>query len=312
MSDNRNRNRCGFMGEVYWGSLNYNERLYQAYMNEVMQLAMTRFEWRGLPPTVDQIWLERTLLYEGVATIARPRRGTKRGFWYAAKVATEGPPNIYDRPSRWLAYSHDILRFKCGPTNGVLVYDNVTRTTMLDALDLAVRELVDIKKTKQVNRFHQKVPYILMTDPDTEMSAENLLLNVMSGEPATVANQAISQIQTYSLDTKVPYLGAELTAAEQNVWNRIYTMLGIANVTFKSERMIEDEVRTMSEPAAKMSLSGLLERRRAADMLSSLTGSEVSVIWLADNESENVNAAENLKAATQIIAGQNKGLGEVL
>ena len=183
---------------------------------------------------------------------------------------------------------------------------------MLDALDLAVRELVDIKKTKQVNRFHQKVPYILMTDPDTEMSAENLLLNVMSGEPATVANQAISQIQTYSLDTKVPYLGAELTAAEQNVWNRIYTMLGIANVTFKSERMIEDEVRTMSEPAAKMSLSGLLERRRAADMLSSLTGSKVSVIWRADNESENVNAAENLKAATQIIAGQNKGLGEVL
>ena len=94
MSDNRNRNRCGFMGEVYWGSLNYNERLYQAYMNEVMQLAMTRFEWRGLPPTVDQIWLERTLIYEGVATIARPRRGTKHGFWYAAKVATEGPPNI--------------------------------------------------------------------------------------------------------------------------------------------------------------------------------------------------------------------------
>jgi hypothetical protein len=89
-------------------------------------------------------------------------------------------------------------------------------------------------------------------------------------------------------------------------------MLGIANVTFKSERMIEDEVRSMSEPASMMSLSGLLERRRAADMLSNLTGNEISVIWTADNQSENVNAVENIQAAAQIIAGTNKGIGEVL
>ena len=312
MGKRKNGNRCGYMGEVYWGALNYNERLYNTYLNQIMQLAISRFEWRGLPATVDPIWLERTLLCKGCATIARPRKGSKRGFWYAAYVMTDGPLNIYDRPSKWVAYSHDILRFKVGPTNGVLVYDNVTRVPMLDAIDLAVRELVDIQKTKQVNRFHQKVPYILMTDPDTELSAENLLLNIMSGEPATVANNAISQIQTYTLETKVPYLGADLTAAEQNVWNRIYTMLGIANVTFKSERMIEDEVRSMSEPASMMSLSGLLERRRAADMLSNLTGNEVSVIWRADNQSENINAVENIQTTAQIIAGTNKGIGEVL
>lgn len=305
-------NKCGFHGEVYWGSFNYNERLYNAYLNQVFALAISRYEWRGLPSTVDPIWLERTLLCKGQATIARPRKGDKRGFWYAAYVQTDGPLNIYDRPSKWVAYSRNLLRFKCTPQNGVVIYDNVTRVPMLDSLDLAVRELVDIQKTKQVNRFHQKVPYILMTDPDTELSADNLLLNIMSGEPATIANNAISNIQTYQLDTNVPYLGGELTAAEQNVWNRIYTMLGIANVTFKSERMIEDEVRTMSEPASMMSLSGLLERRRAADYLSSLVGNQVDVIWRADNLSENVNAMENVQSAAKIIAGQNKGIGEVL
>lgn len=309
---NKNRNRCGYHGEVYWGAFNYNERLYNAYLNQVMLMAISRYEWRGLPSTVDPIWLERALFWHGMATIARPRKGRHKGFWYAARVQTDGPLNIYDRPGRWWAYSHDILRFKCSPANGVLVYDNVTRVTLLDAIDLAVRELVDIQKTKQVNRFHQKVPYILMTDPDTELSADNLLMNIMSGEPATVANNAISQIQTYELDTKVPYLGTELTAAEQNVWNRIYTLLGIANVTFKSERMIEDEVRSMSEPASMMSLSGLLERRRAAERLSHMTGREVSVIWRADNLSDNVNTSENLASATKILAGQNKGLGEVL
>lgn len=312
MGKQSKRNKCGYHGEVYWGAFDYNRRLYNAYLNQVMQLAISRFEWRGLPATVDPIWMERILLIEGQATIARPRKGTKRGFWYAAKVVSDGPLNIYDRPSKWLAYSKDILRFKVSPLNGVLIYDNVMRVPMMDALDLAVRELVDIQKTKQINRFHQKVPYILVTDPDSELSAENLLMNIMGGEPAVVANKAITTIQPYELDTRVPYLGGELTAAEQNVWNRIYTMLGIANVTFKSERMIEDEVRSMSEPASKMSISGLLERRRAAEALSNLIGNEVRVIWRTDNLSENINAVENVQTAAKIIAGQNKGIGEVL
>jgi hypothetical protein len=75
--------------------------------------------------------------------------------------------------------------------------------------------------------------------------------------------------------------------------------------------MIEDEVRSMSEPATMMALSGLIERRRAADMLTDLIGNEVQVIWRRDNLSENVNALENVKEATKIIAGETKGLGEV-
>lgn len=300
------------MGEVYWGTEDYNRRLYESYLNQVFQLAIARFEWRGLPATVDPIWLERVLLCKGVATIAQPMRGRKRGLWYAAKMVTDGELNVYDRPSKWIAYSRELLRFKATPKNGVIIYDNDTRMPMLDAIDLAVRELVDIQKTKQVNRFHQKVPYILVTDPDTELSADNLLLNIMSGNPATIANRGITNIETYQLQTQVPYLGAELTAAEQNVWNRIYTLLGIANVTYKSERMIEDEVRSMSEPATMMALSGLIERRRAADMLSELTSQEVTVIWRRDNLSENVNALENVKEATKLIAGDTSGLAEVL
>ena len=68
----------------------------------------------------------------------------------------------------------------------------------------------------------------------------------------------------------------------------------------------------MSEPATMMALSGLIERRRAADMLSDLIGREVTVIWRRDNLSENVNALENVKEAAKIIAGDTKGLGEVM
>lgn len=308
-------NRCGWHGEVYWGSESYNARLYSAYLAQVMALATTRFEWRGLPETVDALWLERTLLIKGVATIAQPidKNGT-RGPWVAAKMATDGVLNIYDRPTKWWAYSRDMMRFACNARNGVVVYDSINGryNPTMDAIDLAVRELVDIQKTKQMNRFHQKVPYILVTPPDMELSAINLLSQIMGGEPATVANRAVRDIEAYKLDMEVPYLGAELTAAEQNVWNRIYTMLGISNVTFKSERMIEDEVRSMSEPSTMMALSGLTERRRAAKLLGSVFGLDVSVIWRQDNESENANALSNIERTANILAGENKGIAEVM
>ena len=309
------RNTCGWHGEVYWGSASYNERLYNAYLAQVMALATTRFEWRGLPKTVDALWLERTLLVKGVATIARPidAKGGK-GPWVAAKMATDGVLNIYDRPTRWWAYSRDMMRFACNAGNGVVVYDSVNGryNPMMDALDLAVRELVDIQKTKQLNRFHQKVPYVLVVPPDMELSAINLLSNVMGGEPATVANPTIRDIEAYKVGFDVPYIGAELTAAEQNVWNRIYTLLGISNVTFKTERMIEDEVASMSEPSTMMALAGLAERRRAADLLNDVFGMDVSVIWRHDNQSDNAALLGNVHDMGELLAGKNKGIGEVL
>lgn len=308
---NQPYNVCGYHGEVYWGSEEYNKRLYDAYMTQVLNLAFTRFEWRGLPATVDALWLERCLLMRGVATVAHPIRDGRRGLWVATRAVTDGALNIYDRPSRWFAEARDLVRFGCTPKNGVLIYDNATRTCAIDALDLNVRELVDIQKTKQLNRFGQKIPYILVTPPDMELTAVNLLAQIMAGTPATIANKAIRDIDAYKIDMAVPYLGTELTAAEQNVWNRIYTLLGISNVTFKSERMIEDEVRSMSEPASMMAMSGLVTRRQAANYLNDAFGLDVHVIWRADNESENINKLENVESAARIMAGTNKGMLEV-
>ena len=76
---------CNRADEVYWGSLSYNGQLLSVYKNIFYMLAMTRFEWVGLPKTVDPLFLERQLLLGGHATIAQPKKGKQRGFWYSAK-----------------------------------------------------------------------------------------------------------------------------------------------------------------------------------------------------------------------------------
>ena len=65
----------GWLGEVYWGTADYNARLLSAYQDQIYQLALTRYQWVGLPKTVDPLYLERVLLFRGWATIAHPIKG---------------------------------------------------------------------------------------------------------------------------------------------------------------------------------------------------------------------------------------------
>ena len=306
------RQACNRADEVYWGSLSYNGQLLSVYKNIFYMLAMTRFEWVGLPKTVDPLFLERQLLLGGHATIAQPKKGSKKGFWYSAKAVHTGPLGVYDYPKSWQAYNRDQLRFNVTGKNGVWIYDNVMRFPLCAALDIFARELVDVQKTEQVNRFWQKLPFILVAPDDMDVSATNLLSQVMGGEPAIIANRYVKDMEPYRLGFDVPFLGRELNASEQNVLNKVYTILGIANLTFKSERMIEDEVHDMGEPSTLMALAALTERRRAAEYLNTRFGMNVSVVWRTDYQSENFNLLESIEKSAKILTGNTKGLAEVM
>lgn len=306
------RQACNRADEVYWGSLSYNGQLLSVYKNIFYMLAMTRFEWVGLPKTVDPLFLERQLLLGGHATIAQPKKGSKKGFWYSAKAVQTGPLGVYDYPKSWQAYNRDQLRFNVTGKNGVWIYDNVMRFPLCAALDIFARELVDVQKTEQVNRFWQKLPFILVAPDDMDVSATNLLSQVMGGEPAIIANRYVKDMEPYRLGFDVPFLGRELNASEQNVLNKVYTILGIANLTFKSERMIEDEVHDMGEPSTLMALAALTERRRAAEYLNTRFGMNVSVVWRTDYQSENFNLLESIEKSAKILTGNTKGLAEVM
>lgn len=318
----KRRNVCanGWLDEVYWGSADYNRRLYFAFRDMIIKLALTRFEWVGLPKTVDPWYLERTLLFNGAATIARPIKSIegkdKHGFWYAARyVRQSARNNVYGRPCRWDAIGADgAMRFEVTSKNGVLVYDSVTEMPLLNIIELYSRELVDVHRTEQMNRMHQKIPYLIECSPDMELTAINYMKQILGGEPAIIANKGLSDISLSAVSLNVPFLGEELSAAEATLWNKIYTSLGIANVTFKTERMIEDEVRSMSEPATKIALASLMTRRQALDKLKDRFPSDfgnAQVVWARDNESENYNALHNINSLVDMAAGDTKGLMEV-
>lgn len=306
---NRIANRTNFYNETYWQSAEYNSQLYRALHNQVVQLAMSRFKWINLPDTCDERFLEWVLFWQGAATIAFPK--SQPGVFYSTKMAQVGRPNIYDNPIKWRSIGNNAWNFDVTPANGVVVYDNISRASMLLQIDLYVRELVDIQRAKQMNRMHIKTPYLITVPQDMELTAVNTIKQILGGEPAILANEYIRDMDVNAIQTGVQYLGLELTQDELNCWNKIYSALGISNLTFKAERQIEDEVKAVQEPTDLMAISPLTSRREAANKLNEKFGLDIHVVWRQDNESDNYNAMHNIYDLKNLAAGENKGLNNV-
>ena len=287
----------------YWQTANRNERLYQYYVNIITQMAMSRFRWLNLPPTCDERFLEWILCLQGVATIAFPKK--QKGTFYSTQAVQQGVLNIYQNPTKWISYGNNGWQFFCDNSNGVIIYDNISRYPIMEGIELYANELTHIRMTKQINRMHQQTPWILKGPQEKRQDMVNMFKQVAGGEPAIIGTDGMSAIEIDTLDTQVPYLGHDLSEDEEATWKQIYTMLGLANVPFKAERQTEDEIMAQKSPTNLILLASLEERRRAARKLNARFGNflkkPIQVVLRADNESENWNFEHNIQSQLRAV-----------
>ena len=303
----RNRNKHNhYEGRaMWWESPSYNQRLVMYYRNIIMQLAMNRFKWINLPATCDGRFLEWTLLQEGVATIAFPPK--MRGSFYSTRVQFLSELDVYDNPFQWDSIGNNGWRFHCSLFNGTLVRDNSTRFPLMEGINLYARELAQIRITKNVNRFHQKMPVVWLVPEERKLDAINMVKQVAGGEPAVLAYPEFARdVSTMALQTGVPYLSEQIAQDEINVWNRVYMMLGIDNSTLKMERQTQDEIQAHKNPAEIIRLGSLNERRNAADYLNRMFGEylldgDIRVEWNRDLESNNWNFRHDMIHQAELL-----------
>lgn len=282
--------------DVYWANAQYNARLYSMFRQQIISIAMSRFRWVNLPASCDERYLEFTLLTQGCATIAYPK--SQKGIFYSTQVANTGRLNVYDNPVSWLSVGNNGWRFPVTHKNGVLVWDNTYRVPIINWIDIWARELVDIMKTMQMNRMHQKVPYILKGPQEKKFDMVNLYKQIAGGEPAVLATNGIDAVTLDVLNTEVPFYGKEFQELWQNQWNVIYQGLGIKNLPFKRERQVVEEVYSYSQPTDLMAEAFIEARRAAVDKLNmrfeEYLVAPVEVVWREDNVSANFNYMNNI------------------
>lgn len=277
---------------TYWQTEAYNQQLFNMFQNDLIELALSRFRWVGLPETCNERYLEWVLLTEGAATLAYPSLTSETLL--SLKCVQQGAPNMYDEPRAWRAIGATGKNdFLCNWTNGVWIWDNSTRYPLMVKINIWARELTDIMRTKQINRYHMRMPLVITGPQDRAFDVQNFYKNIANGEPFVLAYDNFSDIQTSATmpERAREYIGDKLQAEWSNTWDAIYRELGIDSMPFKEERMIEDEVNSTMQPTELARLSPLTTRRAACDKLNARFGDRLSrpitVVWARDNITDN-------------------------
>lgn len=277
---------------TYWQTEAYNQQLFNMFQNDLIELALSRFRWVGLPETCNERYLERVLLTEGSATLAYP--SLTSNTLLSLKCVQQGAPNMYDEPRSWRALgATGKTNFMCNWTNGVWIWENSTRYPLMVKINIWARELADIMRTKQINRFHMRMPLVITAPQDRALDAQNFYMSIANGEPFVLAFDNFSDIQTSATmpERAREYIGDKLQAEWSNTWDSIYRELGIDSMPFKEERMIEDEVNSTMQPTELARLSPLTTRRAACDKLNARFGGRlaapITVVWARDNITDN-------------------------
>ena len=288
-------------------SSSINTTIYTSIRNEMLNIAMSRFKWLNLPKTCNARFLEQILLFDGVATIAFPK--SQKGIFYSTQANVEGKWNVYYNPTKWRSYGLNNWSFFVDNSNGVIMYENQNRTSILPIIDFYANEIADIYMAKRQNRFNQKIPFILQTRPEQELAATNLIKQIGGGEMAILATDSFGDsMKATTLNTNVSYLGAQFNEEINNTWQQFYQSLGIASLPFKTERQTADEIQDISEPTDFRALSELMARREAIDTLNNrfkrYLEKPIEVVWNTDNISDNYNYLNDID---NLIGDDNNG-----
>lgn len=249
-----------------------NQEIYNYYRERLINVALSQFEWHGLPDTCDRLYFEKRLLFDGKACMLKPIGSEE---WLSLGYVTNGSLNVYGYPTDILGVGFNATNIQ--PEVWEFLYDNMTKQSLLPKIDLYARLLWEVHNTFRSNLKHMNTPYIVTGTKNQELSFRNLFNRIFGFQPYILMKRPEDVNSIQVLQTGVDYQGNELLDSLKVVWAEALSMLGITAETTKKERLIGDEV-TLNRQEDIISLnSRLLNRVDFCNKMNKKYGLELSV-----------------------------------
>ena len=255
-----------------------NTEIYQYYKERLINMALAQFEWHGLPDTCDRLYFERRMLFDGTAAMFKP---TGTDFWvtagYVQKTGINGQAfDIYGYPTAILGVGYNAVNIETD--EWMILFDNMTKTTLLPKIDLYARLLWECHNTFRANLRQQNTPYIVATTKNESLSFINFFNRMFGFEPVIqVKNTSNIEESVKVFDINKEYIGNELLDSLKVIWNEALSMLGITGETTKKERLLDDEI-ALNRMQDTISMSArLLNRVEFCNKMNKKYGMNLSV-----------------------------------
>lgn len=264
-----------------WASAELNNATFSDYFYRLQAIAMSRFEWKGLPDTVDERFLERALFERGYCVFFKdPAIG-----FLCLNANLGGQFSVYDIPrERRVFTSNGQYNAKVTDKDSVIIWNNYLHLADFMTTQLAALRLSDIQRTIDVNVKGQKTPKIILCNEEQRLAMKNLYMQWDGNEPFIFGDKALRrELDIEVLDTTAPYVTDKLEVQKHQAINEYLTYLGIENNNQdKKERMIADEVAGsygFTEMARNVALDA---RKQACEEINKMFGLSISVDFRSD------------------------------
>ena len=267
------RNNCQFVDNLL-----VNDATYIDYLRRFKKVALSIFEWVNLPESMNSMWLEKCLYYNGQASLLKDKN---YGF-INTNCCTNGDLNIYGLPTNLNCYSFNYQSYRklyTGKIEGlsdaqkeqrefyecILVQNNWDRTPTAGSMELFALRLYEAERTADVNIKAQKTPVLIVVDEKQRLTMENLYSQFEGNKPAIFGDSKhLNPESLRVLNTEAPFVADKLIDYKKEIWNEALTFLGINNIMVdKKERLITDEANSNNE-LINLNLQAMLAPRLEA------------------------------------------------
>jgi hypothetical protein len=243
------------------------------YYDRLKLIALSLFEWKGLPESCNPRFLELTLyLYGKALFINDPELG-----FLNMRCTPSGTLNNYDEPISYTAYS-TVYQKEFARDNCVLIRNNYLERPTDHSVILFASRLTQAERTIDVNINAQKTPVLIRCDDKDRLTMKNLYNQYEGNEPFILGAKSLNPDGIKVFKTDAPFVADKLQNYKHELWNEALTFFGINNANSdKRERLITDEVNANNEVISINAQAMLLTRLEACILINKMYGLNVTV-----------------------------------
>ena len=256
-----------------------NNKLYLYYFNRLKELAISMFEWKNLPSSVDPRFLELTLFNDGQCLFFKDE---VMGY-LTLQCTIGGQFNVYRVPTNRRAYATNGYQNNLDDTNSVIIYNTMLRENTIEVVDMFAKRLYDLDSIIDVNANAQKTPVLITCDETQRLTLQNIYMQYTGNQPVIYGNKNLDVNGIKVLKTDAPYIGQMIYELKINVWNEALSYLGISTVNnVKRERLITDEVQRNLGGTYASRYSRMNMRKEACKNINEMFGLNIDVDYRQD------------------------------
>ena len=275
----------------------YDMMQFRFWRHYLTQMALSCFEWEGVPAGIDTRAIEYILLHWGIGALF-----TDEGGHMFAQAGASNMLNMYYNPNRviltapngsqwfrnaqaWVDEAGELRAPNC-----VLVFDNLERTPLDPFIRWYAVRLAKCDRIADINVQAQKTPWLVTGGEETKRTRKEWVRRLASNDQYIELNSnaggGLGELPQV-LVTEAPYIADKVIETKQKILNEALTMLGIDNTNNeKRERQIVDEVLANNEQIGLMRRARLECRKEFCERANTLFGLDMSVKFGAPHLTE--------------------------